>query len=215
VLETLGVNLSVSPSRNNEILRDIGIAFLFAPVYHPAMQSVAASRREIGIRTIFNLLGPLTNPAGADAQLIGVYNPSLTRVFAEVLRDLGTSRAMVVHGNGLDEITTTGETRVSELSGQGITDRIIHCRDYGFDEVDPVDIEGGDAGLNARILIEILSGEKGPHREIVLLNSGAAIYTAGMASSIKDGIKKAVVSIDDGRAMEKLSALVETTGGTA
>jgi anthranilate phosphoribosyltransferase len=215
VLETLGVTLSVPPSRNNEILRDTGIAFLFAPVYHPAMQSVAASRREIGIRTIFNLLGPLTNPAGADSQLIGVYKPALTRIFAEVLRDLGTSRAMVVHGNGLDEITTTGETRVSELSGHRITDRVIHCRDYGFNEVDPVDIAGGDALENARILIDVLSGEKGPHREIVLLNSGAAIYTAGKAGSIQEGITKAVISIENGCAMEKLGALIDATGGTS
>ena len=215
VLEKLGVNLAAPPPRNNEIIRDIGIAFLYAPLYHPAMNCVAASRREIGIRTIFNLLGPLTNPAGADAQLIGVYSPSLTRVFAEVLRDLGTARAMVVHGAGLDEITTTGETRVTELSGQRITDRTIRCSDYGFNEVEPVDIAGGDAGENARILVDILSGEKGSHREIVLLNSGAAIYTAGKATSIQDGISEAAISIDSGRAMEKLNALVDATGGVA
>jgi anthranilate phosphoribosyltransferase len=213
VLETLGVNLSVSPSRNNEIIRDTGIAFLYAPMYHPAMNCVAASRREIGIRTIFNLLGPLTNPAGAETQLIGVYSPALTRVFAEVLRDLGTSRAMIVHGDGLDEITTTGETRVTELSGSRITDRTIHCSDYGFDEVDPLDIAGGDSRENARILIDVLSGEKGPHREIVLLNSGAAIYTAGKAASIQEGITEAIISIDTGGAMRKLNALVDATGG--
>ena len=213
VLETLGVNLSVSPSRNNEIIRDTGIAFLYAPMYHPAMNCVAASRREIGIRTIFNLLGPLTNPAGADTQLIGVYSPVLTRIFAEVLRDLGTSRAMIVHGDGLDEITTTGETRVTELSGSRITDRTIHCSDYGFDKVDPVDIAGGDSRENARILIDVLSGEKGPHREIVLLNSGAAIYTAGKAGSIQEGITEAIISIDTGEAMRKLNALVDATGG--
>lgn len=213
VLETLGVNLSVPPSRNNEIIRDIGIAFLYAPLYHPAMAKVAALRREIGIRTIFNLLGPLTNPAGADAQLIGVYNPALTRVFAEVLRELGTPRAMVVHGAGLDEITTTGETRVTELSGRRITDRTIRCTDYGFAEVDAGDIAGGDAGENARILIDVLSGEKGPHREIVLLNSGAAIYTAGRAGSIQEGIREAIQSVDSGGAMEKLNSLVDATGG--
>ena len=213
VLETLGVNLSVSPSRNNEIIRETGIAFLYAPMYHPAMNCVAASRREIGIRTIFNLLGPLTNPAGADKQLIGVYSPALNRIFAEVLRDLGTSRAMIVHGDGLDEITTTGETLVTELSGSRITDRTIHCSDYGFDTVDPVDIAGGDSRENARILIDVLSGEKGPHREIVLLNSGAAIYTAGKAGSIQEGIMEAIISIDTGEAMRKLNALVDATGG--
>ena len=212
VLETLGVNLSVPPSRNHEIIRDIGIAFLYAPLYHPAMLKVAAARHEIGIRTVFNLLGPLTNPAGADAQLIGVYSPALTRVFAEVLRDLGTARAMVVHGAGLDEITTTGETRVTELSGRQITDRIIRCSDYGFDEVDAGDLAGGDGRENARILIEVLSGEKGPHREIVLLNSGAAIYTAGKAGSIQEGIMEAIQSVDSGGAMEKLSALIDATG---
>jgi anthranilate phosphoribosyltransferase len=202
VLETLGVNLSVSPSRNNEIIRDIGIVFLYAPVYHPAMERVAAVRREIGIRTIFNLLGPLTNPAGADAQLIGVYDPALTRVFAEVLKHLGTTRAMVVHGAGLDEITTTGETRVTELSGHLITDRTIRCSDYGFEEVDAGDIAGGDAKENARILIDVLSGEKGPHREIVLLNSGAAIYTAGRAGSIQEGITEAIKSLTAGAQWE-------------
>jgi len=215
VLETLGVDLSISPSRNNEIFSDIGIAFLYAPLYHPAMKKVAEIRQEIGIRTIFNLLGPLTNPAGADAQLIGVYDPALTRVFAEVLRHLGTKRALVVHGSGLDEITTTGETRVTELSGRRITDRTIRCGDYGFEEVDAGDITGGDAKENARILTEILSGEKGPHREIVLLNSGAAIYTAGRAGSIQEGITEAITSIDCGGAMEKLNALVDATGGVA
>jgi anthranilate phosphoribosyltransferase len=213
VLERLGVNLAVTPAQNNGIIRDIGIAFLYAPLYHPAMERVAATRREIGIRTVFNLLGPLTNPAGADAQLIGVYNPALTRVFAQVLRDLGTSRAMVVHGAGLDEITTAGETRVTELSGRRITDRTIRCTDYGFEEVDAGDIAGGDAGENAKILLDVLSGEKGPHREIVLLNSGAAIYTAGRAGSVQEGIIEAIQSVDSGRAFDKLNALVDATGG--
>ncbi len=215
VLETLGVNLSVPPFRNNQMIRDIGIVFLYAPLYHPAMQRVAVTRREIGIRTIFNLLGPLTNPAGADAQLIGVYHPALTRVFAEVLRQLGTARAMVVHGAGLDEITTTGETQVTELSGNQITDRIIRCSDYGFEEAKSGDIEGGDAKENARILTDVLSGEKGSHREIVLLNSGAAIYTAGRTASIQEGITEAILSIDSGRAMEKLHALIDATGSAA
>jgi anthranilate phosphoribosyltransferase len=215
VLEYLGVNLSISPSLTNEIMKDIGIAFLYAPLYHPAMQKVAVTRHEIGIRTIFNLLGPLTNPAGADAQLIGVYNPSLTRVFAEVLRCLGTARAMVVHGAGLDEITTTGETRVTELSGRLITDRTIRCSDYGFEEVDAGDLVGGDASENARILTDVLSGEKGSHRDIVLLNSGAAIYIAGKAGSIWEGITEAKRSLDSGCAIGKLNALVDATGGVA
>ncbi|MEI7432932.1 MAG: anthranilate phosphoribosyltransferase [Methanomicrobiales archaeon] len=215
VLEKLGVNLSVSPSCTNEIMKEIGIAFLYAPLYHPVMEKVAVTRREIGIRTIFNLLGPLTNPAGADAQLIGVYHPALTRVFAGVLRDLGTTRAMVVHGAGLDEITTTGETRVTELTGRLITERTIRCNDYGFEEVGAGDIAGGDASENARILTDVLSGEKGAHREIVLLNSGAAIYTAGKASSIQEGITEAVRSVDNGGAMGKLNALVDATGGMA
>jgi anthranilate phosphoribosyltransferase len=215
VLENLGVNLSISPARTSEIMKDIGIAFLYAPFYHPAMEKVAITRHEIGIRTIFNLLGPLTNPAGADAQLIGVYNPALTRVFAKVLRSLGTARAMVVHGAGLDEITTTGETRVTELSGRYITDRTIRCSDYGFEEVDAGDIAGGDASENARILTDVLSGEKGSHREIVLLNSGAAIYTAGMAGSIQEGITEAKISVDNGCALVKLNALVDATGGVS
>lgn len=212
VLEALGVNLQVSPSRNNEIIRDIGIAFLYAPLYHPAMEKVAATRREIGIRTIFNLLGPLTNPAGADTQLIGVYRPELTRVFADVLISLGSRRAMIVHGAGLDEITTTGETHVTELDAGRITDRTIRCSDFGFSGAGPGDIEGGDSRENAGILLSVLSGEKGAHRDIVLLNSGAAIYIAGKARSIREGIDKATNSVDNGLGMEKLGALVDATG---
>jgi anthranilate phosphoribosyltransferase len=215
VLETLGVNLDISPFRNNEIIRNLGIAFLYAPLYHPAMGRVAATRREIGIRTVFNLLGPLTNPAGADAQLIGVYTPDLTRIFAEVLHTQGVARAMVVHGAGLDEITTTGETQVTELSGSRITDLTIRCTDFGFNEAEAGDIAGGNARENARILIDVLSGEKGAHQDIVLLNSGAAIYTAGKAGSIKAGIRMASESVNGGAAMEKLNALIEATGGMA
>jgi anthranilate phosphoribosyltransferase len=212
VLEALGVDLARSPLLNSEVLEKTGIVFLFAPVYHPAMGRVSVIRREIGIRTVFNLLGPLTNPAYTRAQLIGVHSPELTGIFAEVLRRLGTTRAMVVHGNGMDEITTTGVTNISELRNGELTHGVISCLDYGIQEAALEDITGGDARENARILTDVLEGEKGARRDIVLLNAGAAIYTAGKAGDIRSGVDAASRSIDSGRAMEKLSALVGVTG---
>jgi anthranilate phosphoribosyltransferase len=213
VLEELGVNLGLPPEKDLEMIKKIGIAFLYAPNYHPAMGRVAGVRREIGIRTVFNILGPLINPAGAEAQLIGVYSPELTGTCAEVLRQLGVRRAMVVHGNGLDEITTTGDTCITELADGRLTSRVIRGDDYGLPPADPKDITGGDRKENARILIEIFNGERGAHRDIVLLNSGAAIYTAGRSSSIGSGITMAAGSIDSGAAMEKLGALINASGG--
>ena len=214
VLEALGVNLALPPVQVDRIFSATGIAFAFAPAYHPGMARVAAARQELGIRTVFNILGPLLNPASADAQLLGVFDPGLTRIFAEVLRDLGTTRAMVVHGAGLDEITTTGETRISCLSGGRIVDRTLHPGTYGIGEADPCDIAGGDAVENARILTAVLSGEKGAHRDIVILNSAAAICIAGRSSSIREGIGIAASAIDDGRAQMKLDQLVEASGVT-
>ncbi|HTY15642.1 MAG TPA: anthranilate phosphoribosyltransferase [Methanoregulaceae archaeon] len=213
VLEALGVNLAVAPDRNVEVMKKAGIAFLFAPVYHPAMGRVSGIRREIGIRTIFNLLGPLTNPACTGAQLIGVYNPALTGIFGEVLRNLGTERGLVVHGNGMDEITTTGVTRFTELKSGNLRHGTISSLDYGIPMALPGDIAGGDTTQNARILTEVLGGERGACRDIVVLNAGAAIYTAGKAVSIREGVDLAVRSIDTGKAMDKLTTLVESTGG--
>jgi anthranilate phosphoribosyltransferase len=215
VLSALGVNISADPRAQARIVEDVGIAFLFAPLHHPAMRHVMAARQEIGCRTVFNILGPLSNPAGAQAQVLGVYRQDLTGTMAEVLRLLGLSRAMVVHGSGLDEITTTGETRVSELSGNIIRTYTIRCETYGIASAHLTDLAGGDAATNARIIRDILSGERGAGRDIVLMNAGAAIYVGGQAQNLRDGIAGAVTSIDSGSALARLDALVDATRSAA
>jgi anthranilate phosphoribosyltransferase len=215
VLSALGVNLSVDPAIQAGIIEHVGIAFLFAPSHHPAMRHVMAARQEIGCRTVFNILGPLTNPAGAGAQVLGVYDPRLTFTMAEVLRLLGISRAMVVHGNGLDEITTTGNTIVSELSENHIRNYTISCDTFGIASAQLSDLAGGDAGTNARIVREILGGEHGAGRDIVLMNAGAAIYVGGGAGDLREGIAHAAASIDSGCALGRLDALVDATRGSA
>jgi anthranilate phosphoribosyltransferase len=211
VLATLGVNLAVDPNEQARIVEQAGIAFLFAPQHHPAMRHVMAARQEIGCRTVFNILGPLTNPGGAEAQVLGVYNESLTRTMAEVLRLLGLSRAMVVHGSGIDEITTTGETTVSELYRGVIRSYTISPGAYGIAIADIGDLAGGDAETNARITREVLSGERGACRDIVLMNAGAAIYVGGCAGDLREGINLAGRSIDSGSARARLDALIEAT----
>ena len=213
VLAALGVNIALDPSAQARILEKVGISFLFAPYHHPALRHVMAIRQEIGCRTVFNLLGPLANPAGAQAQVLGVYCPDLTGTIAEVLCLLGVRRAMVVHGSGLDEITTTGETVVSELAGRTITHSVITPESFGFARAMPVDLVGGDIQKNARILRDVLSGSKGAARDIVLMNGGAAIYVGGRAPTLPDGIALAADSIDSGCALGKLEALVHATGG--
>jgi anthranilate phosphoribosyltransferase len=215
VLSALGVNLTIGPEAQAGIIEQVGIAFLFAPSHHPAMRHVMAARQELGCRTVFNILGPLTNPAGAGAQVLGVYHPGLTVTMAEVLRLLGVSRAMVVHGSGLDEITTTGETLVSELSDNHIRNYTISCGTFGIPSAHLSDLAGGDAGTNARIVRDILGGERGACRDIVLLNAGAAIYVGGGARDLREGIGHAASSIDSGRALARLDALVEATRGAA
>jgi anthranilate phosphoribosyltransferase len=213
VLEYLGVGLETPPPRLCAILERIHIAFLFAPVHHPAMRHVAGPRRELGIRTVFNLLGPLTNPAGARAQVVGVYDPALTRRIAEVLRLLGLQRAMVVHGSGLDEISTVGETQVAELNGGAVRTYTLRNNEFGTPPATLDDLRGGDAGENARILMEILEGEQGPCRDIAMVNAGAAVYAGGRAPSIRAGVEQAAFAIDSGNALAKLEALIEATGG--
>jgi anthranilate phosphoribosyltransferase len=214
LLEAAGVDLAVPPLLLAEICERIGICFLYAPAHHPAMKHVLGPRREIGIRTVFNLLGPLSNPAHATVQLTGVYAPGLTGKVAEVLRLLGTARAMVVHGDGLDEITTTGETDVAELSGDAIRTYRIHPRTFGIPVASHADLAGGDATANARLLREILGGERGPMRDIVLLNAAAAIHLSGKNRDLHEGIRVAAISIDSGAALAKLDLLVEATGGS-
>lgn len=215
VLSALGVNITPEPGSQAGILERAGIAFLFAPMHHPAMRHVMTARQEIGCRTVFNILGPLANPAGAQAQVLGVYHPDLTPTMAEVLRLLGISRAMVVHGSGLDEITTTGETVVSELMEGAIRNYSLDCRDYGIAKAQVPDLSGGDAATNARIIRDILQGERGAGRDIVLMNAGAAIYVGGLARDLHEGIILAGTSIDSGNALTRLDALVDATRGAA
>lgn len=215
VLSRLGVNIAVDPEQQERIVEHVGIAFLFAPSHHPTMRNVMPARQELGCRTVFNILGPLANPAGAQAQVLGVYDPDLTRTMADVLLLLGISRAMVVHGAGLDEITTTGETRVAELNAGAIRSYTLDCRRFGITPADLADLKGGDADENARIIREIFSGETGPCRDIVLMNAGAAIYTGGMAQDLHEGLNLAAASIDSGSAGARLDALIERTRSTA
>jgi anthranilate phosphoribosyltransferase len=215
VLAALGVSLTPAPEIQARIVEEVGIAFFFAPNYHPAMKHVMTARQEIGCRTIFNILGPLANPAGAQAQVLGVYHPDLTGTLADVLRMLGLTRAMVVHGSGLDEITTTGDTIITELSNGAIQTYSIRCDSYGIAPAQPADLTGGDAQLNARIIRDILHGEKGATRDIVLMNAGAAIYVGGLARDLREGIRLAAASIDSGNAGARLGALVEATRGAA
>ncbi|MEK6535635.1 MAG: anthranilate phosphoribosyltransferase [Thermodesulfobacteriota bacterium] len=209
VLEALGVNIDAGPEIVEECLQEIGIGFLFAPRLHGAMKHAIGPRREIGIRTIFNMLGPLTNPAGATSQLIGVYDPRLTEMFAGVLKNLGTKRAFVVHGaDGLDEATVTGETRVSELKEGLVTTYNIDPVDL-FGELFPaVDLLGGNAETNARITREVLAGGGGARRRIVILNAALAIVAGGKAGTLRDGIGAAEACIDSGAALQKLDALI-------
>ncbi|MCF6245871.1 MAG: anthranilate phosphoribosyltransferase [Desulfobacula sp.] len=210
VLEELGVNLNVDPEIVEEAVNDIGIGFMFAPLYHGSMKYAGKARMECGIRSIFNMLGPLTNPAAASCQLLGVYAPRLTEMFAQALKLLGVENAFVVHGHdGMDEITTTTLTRVSELSDQTIRSYDLDPLDYFEDYAVPEDLKGGDVKENAAISLNILEGEKGPKRNIVLINSGAALVAAKEAKNIKDGIVLASQAIDSGKALDKLNALVQ------
>jgi anthranilate phosphoribosyltransferase len=212
VLEALGVNLAADPEIIEEAINEIGIGFMFAPLYHGSMKHAMTARKECGIRSIFNMLGPLTNPAAASCQVVGVYAPALTEMFANALHLLGVRRAFVVHGHdGMDEITTTDLTRVSELCDGRIKSYDLDPLTYFDDYADPETLQGGDAKENAAILTRILSGEKGAPRDIVLINAGAGLVAANAAADIRQGILMAADSIDSGRAMKKLEALVQYT----
>lgn len=212
VLRALGVNIEAEVSRVEECIKEAGIGFLFAPMLHGAMKYAAAVRREIGIRSIFNILGPLTNPAGAKRQVIGVYDPALTDALAKVLNNLGSERAFIVRGeDGLDEITLADETRVTELNAGSIRTYHVKPEDFGFNRCSPQDLKGGGPDENAEIIMGVLEGKKGPARDIVLLNAAAAITAGGLASKIEEGIAIAHGAIDSGEALAKLERLKEIT----
>ena len=210
ILEALGVDINMDKYKIERCLNVVGIAFLFAQNFHPAMKYVMSARKAIGKRTIFNILGPLSNPAGATHQLIGVYERRWTKILALVLKDLGSKHALIVHGeDGLDEITTTGYTYICEVKGGQAHSHKIHPDDFGIKKTKLADLIGGSAGDNAAILMDILAGRRSAKRDIVVLNAGAAIYAADKASSIGEGIKLAAGAIDSGMAMEKLELLKE------
>jgi anthranilate phosphoribosyltransferase len=212
VLAVLGVKIDAPKEKVEECVERIGIGFLFAPLLHEAMKYAVQPRREIGIRTVFNLLGPLTNPAGATHQLTGIYDGDLTELIAQVLRNLGTARAMIVHGlEGLDEISLSGPTRVSELKEGQIRTYTLTPEELSLKRCRLEELRGGSPEECANALSGVLQGEKGPKRDVVLLNSGAALYLSGAASSVAEGMRLAAQSIDSGRAREKLDLLVQMT----
>jgi len=212
VLTALGIKIDLEPEKVKECIDKAGIGYMFAPKFHGAMKYAIGPRKELGVRTIFNILGPLTNPAEAPYELMGVFDESLVEPLAEVLGKLGCRHALVVHGNGLDEITLEGPTKVAEYKDGHVTNYEIKPTDFGLKIAELKDIKGGSPEDNARIVLDILKGkEKGAKRDVVLLNAGAAVYTAGKAASIKEGIEKARDSIDSGRALEKLNKLKDWT----
>ena len=212
LLEALGVKIDLDPEIVEEAVQEIGIGFLFAPLYHSAMRYAAKARKEIGLRSIFNMLGPLTNPAGANCQLLGVYAPELTEMFAQALKLLGTKTAFIVHGHdGLDEISVCAPTRVSELKNGLIRTYDITPEQFFGDRAKSTDLLGGNPDKNAAITHNILHGEKGPKRDVILLNTAAALVAAGQAEDLTEGIRMSEKAIDEGAAAEKMKELIRFT----
>jgi anthranilate phosphoribosyltransferase len=208
LLEALGIKIDLPPERVEKCLAETGFGFLFAPLFHPAMKYAVGPRKEIGIRTIFNILGPITNPAGAKRQVLGVFADRLTKPLAEVLGRLGAEDAMVVHGqDGLDEISICDGTRVSRFHNDKVEDFIIAPEDFGIKRADLTSIQGGGKEENAAIALSILKGDKGPRRDIVLMNSAAALLVAGAASDLSKGFQGAARAIDSGAALKKLEEI--------
>jgi anthranilate phosphoribosyltransferase len=210
VIEALGVNIQLTPERSAQCLREVGICFLYAPNLHPAMKQVQAVRRELRMRTMFNLLGPLTNPARASGQVVGVYSLELVEKLAEALSMLGLRRALVVHGlDGLDEITITGTTRIAEAREGSVRSYEVEPQEFGMRPARLEDISGGDAKQNAAIIRAVLDGEQSPRRDVVVLNSAAALVAAGRGEHIAEAVPLAINAIDSGAAKEKLNRLIE------
>jgi anthranilate phosphoribosyltransferase len=209
VFEELGVNIAASPAVVERTLHDANIAFFFAPTFHPSMKHAGPTRRELGIRTAFNLLGPLTNPAGATRQVVGVPRSELTELLARALLLLGSTRAWVVHGaDGIDEISTTGYTKVSEVRNGAVHTFYVHPADFGLPKAAPADLKGGDGAQNAAIIRDVLAGRPGAPRDVVLFNAGAALMVAGRTESVADGIRLAAGAIDSGAVRDTLDRMV-------
>ncbi|NMB33865.1 MAG: anthranilate phosphoribosyltransferase [Clostridium sp.] len=212
VLEALGVNIDLGPIYVGECMKRSGIGFIYAPVFHKSMKHAANPRRELGIRTVFNILGPLTNPANAKGQLLGVFSETLTEPVANVLMNLGVERAMVIHGrDGMDEITTTSITKVSEVKNKRVINYELNPLDFGFNLAPKGELTSGGATESAKIILEIFQGKKGYKRDIVVINSAASLYVGKAASDINEGINLAQEIIDSGRALKKLNQLVDVT----
>jgi anthranilate phosphoribosyltransferase len=211
-LKQLGVNIEAKPEAVERCMREARIGFLFAPLLHEAMKFAIGPRREVGVRTVFNILGPLTNPAGARCQVMGVYDPALPPLLAGVLRDLGSRRCMVVHGDdGLDEITTTGRTAVAELNDGTVRTYTIAPEDVGLPRAKLADLTVWNVEEAAEAIRLVLAGERGPHRDIVVLNAGAALLVTGLASDLKSGVQRAADSLDSGAARKALEELVRVS----
>jgi len=212
LLEELGINIACSTQEISRAIREVGIAFLFAPMLHPAMKYAQPARVELKMRTVFNLLGPLTNPAGATRQLIGAPSESSAELMANALAGLEPQRTFIVHGSdGLDEVTTTGPTTVFEVAGQKVNRFTWNPADFGVDHASPADLKGGDRALNRRIAESVLKGEPGARRDIVLVNAAAALMAAGVAANPKDAMRQAAASVDSGCAWSKVEQLIEFT----
>jgi anthranilate phosphoribosyltransferase len=214
VLTALGVKIDLAPEVISRCIREAGIGFMFAPAHHPAMKNVAATRVELGTRTIFNLLGPLSNPAGVRRQMIGVFSRQWTQPLAQVLKNLGAERIWVVHGSdGLDEITTAGPTSVSALENGTVTNFEISPEEVGLPKVKPESLRGGDAAANAKALRGVLGGEKSAFRDVALFNAAGAFTVAGKAKTVKDGVQLAAQSVDSGEAAKRLERLIMVSNG--
>lgn len=210
VLEALGVKIDIPIEKSEKLLKEIGICFMFAPIYHSSMKYAGPVRKELGVRTIFNILGPLASPAEARLQLLGVYDENLVEPMAKVLSNLGVKRAMIVHGqDGLDEVSLSTKTTVCEVKNGEISRFILDPKEFGFDYCKPEDLIGGDPQENADIAKRILNGEKGPKRDIVVLNSAICIYMANDSYTLMDSVKLATEIIDSGKAMEQLNKFIQ------
>jgi anthranilate phosphoribosyltransferase len=217
VLEAVGVNLNAPPATVQRAIEEVGVGFMFAPAFHPAMKNAVVPRREIGIRTVFNVLGPLTNPANASAQVVGVYDSNLVRPLAEVLQKLGTEEALVVHGvDGIDEISTVGKTKLAWVKDGELTTQEITPQDMDLRQAKPTEISGFDVQQNAKLMVDILRGvedKKSARLDMVLANAAAAIAVAGKAHDLAEGVEMARKTVSSGRAYEKLKGLIEITHG--